>query len=260
MNGDSDKGEPAAVIVRHAERPTDTIQPLATVRLQTKAHDREVEVLGEVRIGADEFETDDNLQFEVRLKRAKLKLQLDGYQITQGRRFGDEPYQPKILTEKEKFFSESSASVSGGASMTASTKDGVDAKAEAAAKAKRDLRHEKSSESTNVISSRAVRPKPDDSWEIQPTDGRKFIDDDFMFNERLCDVFPLTGANRRSIALTLTTRQRDLSFIGLRRAGLFKTYTDEQLAKIFLGKKLSGLGPSYRGELELSRAELPEET
>ena len=199
------------------------------------------DILPELRITKGIVEGDDDLCFEVALRRVWLDLNLDGFEPISGTRFG-EPVKDNEAEVKRKTSHEvvkqGEAHASIGLSVTPSK---VGGSLSGGAKGKAAAKTVHSTTSTEKISHLKVKARPNLKWEITDSLQLDELDGTYLEGNQgdpLCKVSAKTGANLKSVQLDATVRQRDVVLRAQKEKRLisFRNPTQEKMIKILIAK------------------------
>ena len=216
------------------------------------------EISPELRISKGIVEGEDNLCFEVALKRTWLDLDLVGLDPIPGSRFG-EPVKDNEAEAKRKTSQE--VVKQGGAHGKIAV--GVDptkvsGSLSLGAEAKATAKTVQSTTSAEKISHFKVKARPNLKWEVTESVQLDELDGTYLQGEPLCKASAKNGANARTVYLTAFVKQRDVILRLLKEKNLFsyRNPTQEKLLKILIAKALSGSNSGYNGIIEFSHSEV----
>lgn len=222
-----------------SDRPYNPISDLVELssRLEVRSEKGTTHLRTEARIGQADIDTPVG---SLAVRRVFIQLQLEGYFIKPGIRYG-EPI-AESLTEKTKKTEEVVSSRSAGGQVgfnvnsigTASLAVGAKASGEQAKKTKAET------SSTTTKQLLHVKARGGNRWEIRSPDGSHlngtYLTDDTI----LCELDKSKGANQNSLIVHGLVRRRDLEFIPIRPASRFSfSPNKEKILNAFLSKKIS---------------------
>jgi hypothetical protein len=219
------------------------------------------DVSSELRITKGIVEGEEDLSFEVALRRVWLDLNLDGLDPISGTRFG-EPVKDNEAEVKRKtsleVVKQGEAHAKIGLSIGPSK---VSGSLSAGAEGKAAEKTVQSTTSTEKILHLKVKARPNLKWEITESPQLDELDGTYLEGiegDPLCKVSAKKGANFRSIQLDAIVKQRDVILRALKEKRLisFRHPTQEKMMKILIAKALSGTDNQFNGVIEFSRSEI----
>jgi hypothetical protein len=219
------------------------------------------EVTPELRITKGMVEGEEDLCFEVSLKRVWLDLHLDGLDPISGTRFGD-PVKDNEAEVKRKTSHEVVKEGKGHAKIGFSVDpSNVSGSLSAGAEGKAAEKRVESTTSTQKISHLKVKARPNLKWEITESPQLDELDGTYLEGtegDPLCQVTPKKGANLRSVQLGALVNQRDVILRAHKEKHpfSFRNPTQEKMMKILIAKALSGTDSKFNGVIEFSKSEI----
>ena len=203
----------------------------------------------------------------VQISKASLSLGIVGLDVVPGSKLGmsnETHFAREIIRENlNESYAEHGKSEASSGGLKLSVKDAgadVHSKLETSSKEQK-----KSSEKTAIKSNRSflrVRAKNRNIWEVREEQSTH-LDDHYLNDDELCRLSPQTGANRRSVSLTVYAKQKDIEIsAGAGRVRKIITRaTDRSLFAILAAKTLheSSSGAAYKGIVHLSHSECVDE-
>jgi len=202
-----------------------------------------------------------DLCFEVALKRVFLDLNLDGLDPVSGTRVGepvkDNEAEAKRKTSEE-VIKQGEAHAKMGVSadptkLGGSLSAGIEGKAAA--------KTVQSTTSTEKVSHLKVKARPNLKWEVTESAQLDELDGTYLKGVKgppLCKVITKKGANSRSVQIDAIVKQRDVILRALkdRRLISFRNPTQEMMMKILIAKALAGSSSKFNGVIGFSRSEI----
>lgn len=234
---------------------------LRVVPTKGKGKGKALNISPELRITKGIVDGEEDLCFEVAIKRVWLDLNLDGLDPISGTRFG-EPVKDNGAEVKHKISHEvvkqGEAHADIGPSVAPSN---VSGSLSGGARVKAAAKTVKSTTSTENILHLKVKARSNLRWEITESPQLEELDGTYlvgMRGEPLCKVSSKTGANFRSVQLDAIVKQRDVIFRPQKKKRLisFLNPTQEKMMQILIAKALSGTKSKFNGLIKFSRSEL----
>lgn len=243
------------------------IPNLANLRIElVKQAANSTAVHAELRIGKGDFAVD-GVVFEVGLKEATLSLDLSGYEIQMGERFGDplidnetrgSSTQENVVTKESGHRGGVLASASAGRDGANSTSIDVEA---TAARSNKSVTIDRTERKTTH---HVVRANPNDNWTIRNRNSEEPLNATYLKGDELCLLEPVAGANALSATAGLLVRQRDLYIEVVKNPGFMSRLkgdmgrTKKKLMNILVAKSLQKNATpeeEYTGTILLSKCE-----
>lgn len=212
-------------------------------------------LLAELRIGTAEFNDEEPI-FDVKAKRLYLDLELDGFSIEFGSRYG-EPFRENEIKTKHTQQTESEAALAANASLSAgaSLHRAPSGECNAGTSAKATTKTQNRSERTELTSDLRVKALGNNRWEITEFNGEPLAGTYLNGKKQLCRLRAAPLANRNAVTVTVIVKQKDLVLD--RKANFPKnlTLTREKMLKIVIAKAISSNADKYNGNIQLSEIE-----
>lgn len=234
---------------------------LRVVATHGKEDGKAFDILPELRITKGIVEGEEDLCFEVAVKRVWLDLNLDGLDPISGTRFG-EPVKDNEAEVKQKIsrkvVKQGEAHADIGLSVAPSNLSGS---LSGGSKVKAAAKTVGSTTSTEKILHLKVKARSNLRWEITESPQLDELDGTYlvgMRGEPLCKVRSKAGANFRSVQLDAIAKQRDVIFRPQKKKRLisFRNPTQEKMMKVLIAKALSGTDSKFNGLIKFSRSKL----
>jgi hypothetical protein len=227
----------------------------------SKGRDKGFDVAPELRITKGFVEGEDDLCFEVALKRVFLYLHLDGLDPISGTRFG-EPLKDNSAEVKRKTSHEvvKEGEAHGRINMALDPSK-IAGSLSAGAEAKAAAKTVQSTTAIEKISHLKVKARPNLKWEVTESTQLDELDGTYLEGldgDPLCKVVAKKGANSKALGLVAVVKQRDVILRAQKESRLirFRNATQEKMMKILISRALSGSENKFNGVIDFSRSEI----
>jgi hypothetical protein len=212
----------------------------------------------DLRVGAAEL-TNEDIAFEVKVKRLLLDLELGGLNLKPGTRYGEPEKANVVLTRTSTAVEQTGKrAFKGGVSGKADSALVASASAEGSA----ELSHQRTEtrKYDTKIEHKQLRVKAlgNDRWSVAEPDGTELADT-YLNNVSLCDLEPVEKANQRVATVRVVADQRDFAFDINRRSLASLSVTKKKMLGILIAKCLSLDPLQYQGKVVLSESEVDHE-
>lgn len=233
----------------------DLIEVIARVADTNELSNKDIRV--ELRINSITLLTDDFLEFVVQLDKAKLALDLDGFDVLPGSRYG-EPTKPNDVSVERRLTNEQTrqGEVSGNLQVDLSAQPTASIGGKVAGSA--TSRTTESVSSQQTYSLLRVKARGNLTWEIsEPGDVSQPLGDTYLNDDVLCKIKAAPGANMLAVKLEAFAHKRDIRITPVSKFTRF-SFKSKNHEKMFtaLVAKLLGHAKTNGGILTFSVSEI----
>lgn len=216
----------------------DLIEVITRVADTNELSNKDVRV--ELRINSITLVADDFLEFVVQLDKAKLALDLDGFDVLPGSRFG-EPTKPNDVSVEHRLTNEHTrqGEVSGNVQVELSPQPTASFGGKIAGSAASKTTESTSSQQTYSLL--RVKARGNLTWEIsEPGEGGKPLADTYLNDDILCKIKATPGANMLAVKLEAFAHKRDIRItpVSKLKRFSFKSKNHEKMFAALVGKSL----------------------